>query len=382
MSVIFSIGVRIPGEGMGNHGYNTAEGLDRHHLLQRALVMQYHGHGIDRSKVTTFYTLERITFRLSRYTGLDKYVLRDNLFDWWISHQLEREHAKVFYGWNHIALWSIMQSKRLDMITILERANSHPLTYTRLLADEYKKHDIPHAPYHSLTLKKHLKEIEETDYIAVTSEFTKESLLEHGIDEQRILLTPLGVDTHVFTPAPIIEQDGIFKVVYIGQLCLRKGVQYLLEAWQKLQLQHANLVLIGDLVDNLEELLHGHLQQSRTISVRPHTTDPFKAYREASVFILPSLEDGFGLVVLEAMACGIPVIITEQTGAKDCVRHETDGFIIPPYSVESIADTLLYCYNNQSKLKRMGKHARQQAEKYPWKRYQDSIVGHIKHIID
>ncbi len=75
--------------------------------------------------------------------------------------------------------------RRRGMATILERANSHPLTYVRLL-DEYKKQGVQHDPYHPLLFKKHLKELEITDYIAVTSEFTKQRLLErHGVDESK-----------------------------------------------------------------------------------------------------------------------------------------------------------------------------------------------------
>ncbi|MBD3306151.1 glycosyltransferase [candidate division KSB3 bacterium] len=386
-SVIFSIGVRLPGEGMGNHAYNTALGLDRHHLLKRAFLMQYHGTGLDPAKVKTCYLIERITFRLSRHTGLNKYVLRDNAFDWWISHQLEP--ATVFYGWNHLAWWSIRRAKRLGMLTILERANSHPNTYTRLLAEEHKKRGIPYSPYHPLIFKKHLRELEETDYIAVTSEFTRQGLLEEGIDEDRILLTPLGVDPEHFVPLPPdssirkgqeANTPERFRVLYVGQICVRKGIPYLLEAWRKLRLRQAELVLVGDVVDDVKDLLARYLHQDETITLLPHTPDPVRAYQNATLFILPSLEDGFGLVVLEAMACGLPVIVTEHTGAKDCVRHAVDGWIIPPYSVESIAETLRYCYDHREKLAVMGTNARQQAEYFSWQRYQEDLVAQIKRI--
>ncbi len=387
MKVIFSVGVRIPGEGMGNHAYYLVEGLDRQGLLLRGFVMQYHGTGIPPEKVQELYLIEKIAYRLARYTHSDQYVLRDNVFDVWVSQQLK--DATMFYGWTHHALWSLRKAKRLDMITILERANSHPLTYTRLLAAEYKKHGMNTRAYHPWIFKKHLKEIETTEYIAVTSQFTKQSLLENGIDEHRILLTPLGVDSHHFVPAgskekvspeKTIADEDTFRVVYVGQLCLRKGVQYLLEAWNRLQLKQAELLLAGDLVDDLREILQDHLYRSNTINVLDHTSDPLAVYQEASVCILPTLEDGFGLVVLEAMACGIPVIITEHTGAKDCVRPDLDGFVIPPYSADAIADTLLYGYHHRPRLEEMGRNARQQAEQFPWTRYQNGITAHLKRI--
>lgn len=387
MKVVFSVGVHIPGEGMGNHAYYLVEGLDRQNLLLRAFVMQYHGSGINSEKIRELYVIERIAYRIARYTYSNQYLLRDNFFDVWVSQHLKG--ATMFYGWTHHALWSLKKAKRLNMLTILERANSHPVTYARLLSDEYKKRGMRKEPYHPLVFKKHIKEIKTTEHIAVTSQFTKQSLLENGIDEHRILLTPLGVNFNHFIPRSLSKEssqekttheDDIFRVVYVGQLCLRKGVQYLLEAWSKLQFKRAELLLVGDLVDEMQDMLQRCLHQSDTINVLAHISDPVTVYQQASVCILPTLEDGFGLVVLEAMACGIPVIITEHTGAKDCIRPDLDGFIIPPYNADAIADTLLYCYHHRSQLAEMGRNARQQAEQFPWTRYQDGITTHLKRI--
>ncbi len=378
MNVIFSVGVPIPGEGMGNHAYYLVTGLQRHNLLAHAFVMQAKGAGIVSEKITSLYFIERVAYRLARSTACNQYVLRDNFFDFWVSHYIKK--ATIFYGWTHHALWSLKKAKRSKLLTILERANAHPLTYTRFLKDEYTKYGIKKEPYHPLILKKHLKEIVATDYIAVTSQFTKQSLLENGIAERRILLTPLGVDTNHFVPGGVGSNEEVFRVVYVGQLCLRKGLQYLLKAWCALQLQHAELILVGDLHNEFQDILAEHLSRSKTIKVLAHVPDPVKLYQQASLCILPTLEDGFGLVVLEAMACGIPVIITEHTGAKDCVRADLDGFIIPPYSADAIADTLSYCYQHRSQLRKMGQNARQQAEKFPWTAYQDGIVNHLKRI--
>ena len=382
-SVIFSVGVRVPGEGMGNHAYHLIQALERHQLLMRAFVMQWNAGVLPAIRDT--YLIERIAYQLARYTGINQYVLRDNGFDWWVAQQLRE--AAIFYGWTHHALWSLKKAKKLKMLTVLERANAHPLTYSRLLETEYRKYGIAGKPYHPLIFKKHVQELEVADYIAVTSQFTKQSLLEHGIEEQRILLTPLGVDVEHFAPGASAKQEfrateQTFRVLYVGQLCLRKGVQYLLDAWHVLQFKDAELVLVGDLTPEFKDILHNALARDtgRTIRIAAHVDDPVALYQQASVCILPTLEDGFGLVVLEAMACGVPVIITEHTGAKDCVRHGVDGFIIPPYDSESIAATLIYCYDHREQLGTMGEQARQQACRFPWSRYQDGIVYHLHSI--
>ena len=375
--VIFSVGVPIPGEGMGNHAYYLAEGLHRHAMLQRAFVMQYRGEHPFSQAIQTAYWTERVAYRLARYARADQYVLRDNLFDFWVSRHVK--NADIFYGWTHHALWSLKQAKRRGMITVLERANAHPLTMMRLLQDEYARRGVSEPVYHPLILKKHLNELEIADYIAVTSEWTRQSLLEHGIAEQRILVTPLGVDVERFVPADA-PTDETFRVIYLGQLRLRKGVQYLLEAWDALHLKHAELLLVGDVVPEFQTILRQYLPRNPAIKLLGHVENTVSLYQQASVCILPTLEDGFGLVVLEAMACGVPVIITEQTGAKDCVRRDIDGYILPPADAGRIADTLEYCCHHRDQLSEMGRHARQQAELFSWARYQDGVASHLNRL--
>ncbi len=379
--MVFSVGVPVPGEGMGNHARCLLEGLTRHKLLQRAFVLHARGLDVRPEHIREAYWTEKVAYRLARCTRFNQYVLRDNLFDAWVAQHLGA--ADVFYGWTHHALWSLKRAKRQGMLTVLERANTHPLTYQRLLAHEYAKYNLRRGPYHPLILKKQLHEIAAADYFGVTSEFTRQSLLEHGIAEHRIVLTPLGVDSEHFAPRADVDgwDDSTFRVVYVGQLCLRKGVQYLVEAWTRLQLPHSELVLAGDVADPaFREIAKEYFHKDATITLRPHTSEPITLYQQANVAILPTLEDGFGLVTLEAMACGAPVIVTEHAGVKDCVRRDIDGFVIPPSSVEGIADTLNYCYAHRSQLKAMGRNARKRAEQFPWSRYQDGVAAHLKRL--
>jgi len=375
--VIFSVGVPIPGEGMGNHAYYLAEGLHRHDMLQRAFVMQYRGEHPFSPAIRTVYWTERIAYRLARYVRANQYVLRDNLFDLWVSRHLN--DANIFYGWTHHALYSLKQARRRGMITVLERANAHPLTTIRLLDAEYKRRGSTQPVYHPQILKKQLKELECADYIGVTSEWTRQSLIENGIAENRILLTPLGVDSARFISADA-PPDEIFRVLYVGQLRLRKGVQYLLEAWEALRLKKAELLLVGDVVPEFEPILRQYLPRNSTIKLLGHADDAVRVYQQASVCVLPTLEDGFGLVVLEAMACGVPVIITEQTGAKDCVRRDVDGFVLPSADAGRIADTLEYCSEHRDQLLSMGRQARQQAKQFSWTRYQDGVASHLNRL--
>ena len=154
---------------MGNHAYQIVAGLHRHQMLRRAYVMRYGGGDPFAAQARTAYWTERVAYRLARYLRADQYVLRDNLFDFYVSRQVR--NADIFYGWTHHALYSLRAARRRGLITILERANAHPLTVTRLLADEYKRRGVTEPVYHPRILQKHLRELEIADYIAVTSHF-------------------------------------------------------------------------------------------------------------------------------------------------------------------------------------------------------------------
>ena len=98
----------------------------------------------------------------------------------------------------------------------------------------------------------------------------------------------------------------------------------------------------------------------------------------ADIFVMPSLCESFGKVILEAMASGLPVIATTNTGARDVVKDGKHGFIIPIRDSKAIKDKIQYFYDNPSEIKRMGKNARKVAENYTWDRYSEKIADSLE----
>ncbi|MFM6504773.1 MAG: glycosyltransferase family 4 protein, partial [Dolichospermum sp.] len=169
------------------------------------------------------------------------------------------------------------------------------------------------------------REIELADHIFVASSFTKKSLLEIGIQEAKITVIPYGAPVDYFQPRP--KKDNCFRALFVGRVSPRKGVHYLLPAWQDLKLDNAELVLVGQ---NLFPT--GWLEQYKNIcrhvpSVPHLLLNDY--YSSANVLVFPSLVEGFALVLLEAMACGIPIITTPNTAGPDIITDGVEGFIIP-----------------------------------------------------
>jgi len=104
-------------------------------------------------------------------------------------------------------------------------------------------------------------------------------------------------------------------------------------------------------------------------------------YEDADVLILPSVEEGFGKVVAEAMACGLPVVVSENTGAKDLVENGENGFIVPIRDVKRLKEKILYFNDNPEITRRMGKNARKTVEKYTWMKYGNEFVKAYEKIL-
>ncbi|MBW4620827.1 MAG: glycosyltransferase family 4 protein [Cyanosarcina radialis HA8281-LM2] len=220
------------------------------------------------------------------------------------------------------------------------------------------------------------REVRLADRIFVASSITKKSLLDAGIEAEKIGVVPYGAPVEYFHPQP--KPDRIFRALSVGRIGPRKGTHYLLQAWQELQLTNAELLLIGTNVFP-SGWLEKYSDVCRYVSCVPHAALN-TYYSSASVFVFPSLVEGFGLVLLEAMASGIPIITTCNTAGPDIITDGVEGFIIPIRDVESLKEKLEWCYRHPQELAEMGRFARQTAEKLTWNRYRKKLLNEVRQL--
>jgi len=221
------------------------------------------------------------------------------------------------------------------------------------------------------------RQIEESlgaDFLLAPSRIVRDSFIDRGYDVNRIAVLPYGVDLNHFHPiAEHIGEDRTFRVICVAQISSRKGHVYLLEAWKKLNLPNAELLLIGTISQEMRSIVSRYTGIFRHISSVPNQ-HLFELYGRSSVFVLPTLEDGFAVVTGEAMACGLPVITTVNNGAADVIEHGKDGFIIPIRSSGSIAEHIELLYRNRPFLQAMSEAALVKARnELGWDRYADRL---------
>jgi len=204
------------------------------------------------------------------------------------------------------------------------------------------------------------------DRILVGSSFVRQSFVAMGFDARKFAVTPYGVDTELFTPRTGPRQDTIFRVLFVGQIGQRKGMSYLLQGYQLFRRPDSELHVVGNYVAGHEVYAPYATLYRHTMNV-PQRKLP-AIFREADVFVFPSLIEGMPLVVLEAMACGIPVITTRH-GPGDVVRDGIDGFFVPIRDAEAIAKRLEQLYRDPDLRARLGRNAREQATRHTWQGY-------------
>jgi len=209
-------------------------------------------------------------------------------------------------------------------------------------------------------------ECELADGILVGSAFVRQSFLELGYDPRKIAITPYGVDTARFMPRSAPRQDGTFRVLFVGQIGQRKGMSYLLRGYELFRRPDCELHVVGSYVP-------GHEVYRRYQHLYRHTPNVLHEdlpalFHEADVFLFPSLIEGMPLVVLEAMACGVPVITTTH-GPGEVVRDGVDGFFVPIRDPEAIARRLEQLYRDPELRQAMGANARAQAMRHTWEAY-------------
>jgi glycosyltransferase involved in cell wall biosynthesis len=276
----------------------------------------------------------------------------NNIFDELVSKKIKKSKSQVFIGWSGMSLKTIRKAKMAGMKTIVERGSSHIEFQNEILTEEYARYGMRFKS-NPAVIKKELQEYAEADYISVPSNFVKKTFLDKGIQESKLFLNPYGVNldftVQKYEPA---RKSDIFRVLYLGALSFRKGLPYLFEALDLLTIpsDKYEVVFIGRPDDDFKSYCDKHKKENWKFLGHIDHYDLPANLRQTDVAVIPSIEDGFGMVIPQIMAGGIPVITTTNTGANDLIDDGVNGYIVPIRDAEAIARRIEALYNDPQKL--------------------------------
>jgi glycosyltransferase involved in cell wall biosynthesis len=277
---------------------------------------------------------------------------------------------RIVHAFEGAALATFQAAKQASVTTVLDVASAHE-EYLEILRTEEREP----TPY---SLDRVREERRLADFLFAPSAYVVACLVKNGVSRKRIVMIPYGADEATFAR---VDQrcDGTFRVLFVGQIGARKGVKYLLEAWRRLDLQRAELILVGQPDAFGQRLLNDRPQSCRWVGAVP-THAVHEWFQHSDAFVLPTLAEGSALVVFEAMASSLPVITTAQCGAV--VRDGRDGFIVPARSIGALEEKLRQLYADRHLSREMGSSGRALVEeRYTWRHYHSRIAAAYRLIL-
>lgn len=331
------------------HTFDLAQELDkRGHLA--AIFSGYprfklKDNTLPHSKVHTFPWL-RVPYMLLSQSGALSHEQQGYL-DFLCYSTLDRYTAwqlppcDVFVGLSGAGFLSGQKAHRLGARYVCDTGSSHIRTQNELLTQERDTWGGISEAAHPRVMSRAEAEYAEADLITVPSTFSAQSFIAQGVSASKISVLPYGVNLTSFRQDGNPDPDH-FDVLFAGGACLRKGVPYLLQAFQKLKHPRKRLWFAGTFPEELIAQMQRAGLWSEHIHVLGHLNLSQLRQRmsQSHVLVLPSVEDGFGLVMAQAMACGCPVIATEHTGAADLFQHDEAGFIVPIRRADLLAERM------------------------------------------
>jgi len=267
-------------------------------------------------------------------------------FDRWVCKQLQPgDHIISSYGYTNECFKFVQKHGGK---TFVDAGNSHIENYWEIISEEHKIWNCPTPPFAYHWYERSKAMLESTDYILSPSNYVTQSFLSKGFKQNQILPIVYPLNLELFNPKYNARpKDRPLTLINTASLSLRKGTPYLLEALRVISKQNpeVRILLTNNVQDDIKPILSKY--SDLKIEWAPGLSHDKLAERlnSADIFILPSLEDGLGRTVCEAIACGLQIITTSNTGACDFIEPGVNGEIVPIRNTDAIVEAVYKCAN-------------------------------------
>jgi glycosyltransferase involved in cell wall biosynthesis len=299
-----------------------------------------------------------------------------------MARECHRSAVTVVHAYEDCSLWQFQEAKRLGKACVYDMPICYYSAWQKTHAELHQKYSGWLRPnwspaVHDMPAEQKRQEMALADLTLVPSLYVEATIREF-YPHKEIARAPYGVDAEFWTPGPTNKPPGPLQFIYAGHASLRKGIPLLIEAWSKAELPDAELTLVGPwmLADSKRRSLPPGIKWFPPCSPQALRD----RYRESDVFVFPSFAEGFGLVLLEAMACGLPAIASEATIGPEIITADS-GFITPTGDFDRLVDLLRWFERHRNQLPAMGRQAREQAARWTWSNYRSLVMRAVSKLV-
>ncbi|MBS1565014.1 MAG: glycosyltransferase family 4 protein [Bacteroidetes bacterium] len=363
---IYYTGLAIPEDGLGGFLYGLLPGRIKKKLVNRVL------HGVPAAKLKNKPWIELAAlYAISRGRKSEEVFFRRNSrFQASIPDALLRS-ADVVVGFDTSSWLLVKRCKELGIPFILDISIGHPLAKEQVFAELLKKYPAwtgQITPKDKQLIALEAEEAQMADCLVVPSRFVERTYQENGFAGKKIRVNPFGTELEFFSPKKYERQNNATRFLFFGGLTARKGLPFLLEAWQKLITRYpgrASLTIAG-----FGQLPPGVLlPEGVTNRGTVKGADRVSLYHAADVFVFPSFFEGFAQVQVEAAACGLPLITTVNAGGENIVTGK-QGILIAGGQVDELLAAMVFFINNPDACEAYGRNARDKVlQEFTWDAY-------------
>lgn len=273
----------------------------------------------------------------------------------------------IIYFWPGASMALFRKVKKKGNVIIIENINCHQETSKEILDDESKRTNLSNT--HLITdgsIRDEAERLNYCRYIYSPSALVSQSLLDSGVATEKILESSYGLHEYQQFNKPIRElsENKPIEVIFVGRVGMRKGVHLLLEYWQAANINGV-LKIIGNVEESIRDLITPY-QKCNDIQFIDFISDIDQAYKNADIFVLPSLEEGSPLVTYTALGAGLPCIVSPM-GGVGVVRHNQDGFVIDPHDKSAWVSALKQLAGSAELRQSQSLSARKYSNRFLWK---------------
>ena len=277
---------------------------------------------------------------------------------------------------------TVRRAKLAGLKTLVETSVLHPRFNMDIVNKERKRLGIRGTSGYTDAVRVcNIEEtLEQADHIFAWSNFLRDSYTQYGVPIEKFIsvndFSPPGVDVKLYGITSNRKKQP-FIVLHLSSITVIKGVQYLLDAWERVVDEiEGTLLLAGPVDGDMRQILRK--RSVKGVECLGRINNPLECYRRASVFVSPSVSDAGPRTVLESMACGVPAIVSNHCGVSELIQPDVNGMVYRYDDVEKLSALLKWSYYNQKKLQSMGKNAYETVCDYSVESYADDVWQRIQ----